>query len=104
MLQIRIQYVFWSSGSVSHRYPTDPDPSHQDLKNDVNVPSKSNKQKNNFTGYRRKKQDPDLEPDPLIRGTDQWIRIKFFVNWLQFDFLYLFEIKINFKFMATKKR
>ncbi len=50
------------------------------LKNDVNVPLKSNKQKNllffcwRLEGHWRKEQDPD--PDPLVRGMDLRIRIR----------------------------
>ncbi len=47
------------------------------LKNYVNVPSKSNKQKKIFLlseGRWRKYQDPD--PDPLVRGTNQRILIR----------------------------
>jgi hypothetical protein len=62
------------------------------LKNDVNVPSKSNKQKNllklGFAGILKVNdensriliQDPDLDPnpdpDPLVRGMDPRIRIR----------------------------
>ncbi len=46
------------------------------LKNDVNVPSKCNKQKNPrfFVSWRLIDQDPD--PDPLVRGTDPRIQIQ----------------------------
>ncbi len=56
------------------------------LKNDVNVPSKSNKQKNLFLisffwrleGQWRKKQDPD----PLVRGMAPRIRIHTKMSWI----------------------
>jgi hypothetical protein len=57
------------------------------LKNDVNEPSKSNKQNKQklfFVGVLKvtyeKKQDPELDPDPnpdpLVRGADPRIRIR----------------------------
>ncbi len=61
---------------------TDPDPasSKNTWKNDVNVPSKSNRQKNflkiifccRLEGQGRKWQDPD----PLVRGTDPYQNVK----------------------------
>ncbi len=63
----------------------DSDPLVRDLKNDVNVTSKSNKQKNFeffccwwLEGHWRKWQDPDPhpDPDPLGRGLDPRIRIR----------------------------
>jgi hypothetical protein len=48
------------------------------LKNDVNVPSKSNKQKNFFVHILKIMKitdDPDPHPDPLVRGMDPRIRI-----------------------------
>jgi hypothetical protein len=44
------------------------------LKNDVNVPSKSDTQKN-FCASVLKVNDQDPDPDPLVRGTDPQIRI-----------------------------
>jgi hypothetical protein len=44
------------------------------LKNDVNVASKSNKQKVNDENSRIRIQDPD--PDPLVRGMDPRIQIR----------------------------
>jgi hypothetical protein len=52
------------------------------VKNDINVPSESSKHKNNFCwhpeGHCGKEQDPepDLNTDPLVRGTDSRIRIR----------------------------
>ncbi len=54
------------------------------LKNDVNVPSKSKKQKNleknSFLLGALKvndenSKDPEPDPDPFVRGTDPWVRI-----------------------------
>ncbi len=57
------------------------------VKNDVNVPSKSKKQKNLETffcwrleGHWRKYQD--LDPDPLFRGMDPRIRIRTKISWI----------------------
>jgi hypothetical protein len=44
------------------------------LKNDVNVPSKSNKQKNFY---------PEPNPDPLVRGMDPRIRIHTKMSWIR---------------------
>jgi hypothetical protein len=65
------------------------------LKNDINVPSKSNKQKivKNwfFAGIlkvndekrRIRIQDPDLDPDPLVRSMDPRIRIYPKMSWIR---------------------
>ncbi len=56
------------------------------LKNDVNVPSKSNKQKN-YCGRLEDhwKKQQDLDPDPLVRGTgmDPQIRIRTRISWIR---------------------
>ncbi len=68
------------------------------LKNDVNVPSKSNKQENFFKNLffvgilkvydensriRIQDPDPDLNPDPLVRGMDPRIRIHTKMSWIR---------------------
>jgi hypothetical protein len=68
------------------------------LKNDVNLASKSNKQKKkckklvfagilkvNDENIRIRIQDPDpnLDPDPLVRGMDPLIRIRPKMSWIR---------------------
>ncbi len=70
------------------------------MKNDVNVPSKSNKQKNVFKlnlfvdilkvndkNSRIRIQDPDPDPDSLVRGMGPRIRIRIHAKmlWIRND-------------------
>jgi hypothetical protein len=69
------------------------------LKNDVNVPSKINKQekirilKVNDENSRPRIQDPD--PDPLIRGMDQRIRIHTKMSWIRNTGIRLFLYTVS---------
>jgi hypothetical protein len=55
------------------------------LKNDVNVASKSHKQKVKDENRRIRIQDPDPDPnpDPLVRGMDLRIRIHPKMSWIR---------------------
>jgi hypothetical protein len=57
------------------------------LKNDVNVASKSNKQKklrkNKFFAGTLKVNDENSDPDPLVRGIDLRIRIHPKMSWIR---------------------
>jgi hypothetical protein len=50
------------------------------MKTDVNLPSKSNKQKeflvDILSANDKKKQDPNQDPEPYVNGTDPRIRIR----------------------------
>ncbi len=45
------------------------------LENDVNVPSKRNKQKNSFCWHLQDPERKEQDPDPYVNGTDLRIRV-----------------------------
>ncbi len=77
------------------------------LKNEVNVPSKSNKQKKivlkislcwHVEGQWRKWQDPDPNRDPLVRSMDPRIRIRIHLkmSWIRNTALLILRIQKNY--------